>query len=104
MRNACRKDESRGGIRQCANSELVYFDSLSRDSNDYYFQCCAVNGNHTLESSPNADGAGRQSIVVKNVKVQHGVRVIDFGVVRRREMRRLLNPLIRPPTPTMILP
>ena len=28
MRNACRKDESRGGIRQCANSESF----LSRSS------------------------------------------------------------------------
>ena len=25
MRNACRKDDSRGGIRQCANSELSFF-------------------------------------------------------------------------------
>jgi hypothetical protein len=28
MRNACRKDESRGGIRQCANS-LYYFFPLT---------------------------------------------------------------------------
>jgi hypothetical protein len=25
MRNACRKDESRGGIRQCANSMCLLF-------------------------------------------------------------------------------
>ena len=28
MRNACRKDDSRGGIRQCANSELSFFSKF----------------------------------------------------------------------------
>ena len=35
MRNACRKDESRGGIRQCANSESTELSDQNGDFNSF---------------------------------------------------------------------
>lgn len=85
MRNACRKDDSRGGIRQCANSASLVSavgHSLIRHT---VFQCFVVNGNRTLESSPSAGDVERQSIAERNVRVRHGVRGIGFGVVQKTE-------------------
>lgn len=83
MRNACRKDDSRGGIRQCANSE--YIDSTLGCSlaHQTVFQCFVANGNRTPESLPSAGDVERQSIVERNVRVRHGVRDIGSGVVQK---------------------
>ena len=45
-------------------------------------------GNHFLASLRNAGGAGKLSIVGRNVKVRHGARVINSGVVPKKETRK----------------
>ena len=45
-------------------------------------------GSLFLASLRNADSAGKLSIVGRNVKVRHGVRVIDSGVVPKKETRK----------------
>ena len=81
MRNACRKDDNRGGIRQCANSKctthVVFADQLMG------FQCFAANGSRTLESLPSAGDVERPSIVARSARVRHGARDIGFGVAPR---------------------
>ena len=84
MRNACRKDESRGGIRQCANSKRSYMHSLLTDLLNFtLFQCSVVVGKHSPVNLPNADVAARPSIVERIVKVPLGARGTDFGVAPR---------------------
>lgn len=84
MRNACRKDESRGGIRQCANSKRSHVHSLLAGLLNYtLFQCSAVAGKHSPVNLPNADVAVRPSIVERIVKVPLGARGTGFGVVPR---------------------
>ena len=86
MRNACRKDDSRGGIRQCANSESLVSPLVYSLANRIVFQCFVVNGSRTLESLPSVGGVERQSIVERNVRVRHGVRDIGFGAASKTEM------------------
>ena len=97
MRNACRKDDSRGGIRQCANSEFCPFFPLpfvifccKNTTLNYLRQCSVDDGRPTHANLRNAEGAGRPSIVARNVRVRRGARDTGFGVVRRMWMRMLL--------------
>jgi hypothetical protein len=69
MRNACRKDESRGGIRQCAN--MLCDKWRARRA-----------------SLPNAGGAGRPSIVARSARVGRGQNDISVGVVQGRRRVR----------------
>ena len=85
MRNACRKDDSRGGIRQCANSESLVSALGYSFANRTVFQCFVVNGNHILVSLPSVGDVERQSIVERNVRVRRGVRDIGFGAVPKTE-------------------
>ena len=65
MRNACRKDDSRGGIRQCANSKsrtLIYTSNTRRSRRFVHYQCCAGNGRVSHASSPNGVGAGKPRV------------------------------------------
>ena len=82
MRNACRKDESRGGIRQCANSKYPANISLIKLFK-FVAQCSVVVGKPSHVSLPNADGVARPSIVERIVKVPPGVKGTDFGVAPR---------------------
>lgn len=52
--------------------------------------CSVDDGKPTLANLRNAGGAGRPSIVARNVRVRRGVRGIGFGVVLRMLMRMLL--------------
>lgn len=92
MRNACRKDESRGGIRQCANS-VFYSSSFDVLLLTMLLQCFVDDGSLTLENLRNADDAGKQSIAARNARVRLGAKVIGSGVVPRRETKKLQNRL-----------
>ena len=96
MRNACRKDDSRGGIRQCANSESLFF-TLGYLLANPVSQCFVVNGNRTLGSLPNVGDVERQSIAERNVRVRRGARDIGFGAVPKtgRRLRSLCTTTIR---------
>lgn len=85
MRNACRKDDSRGGIRQCANSQLTFYSFSRRWMTDHALsmQCYVVNGRVSRVSSRSADGAGRPSTAGKNVRAQRGRRATGSGAVPR---------------------
>ena len=84
MRNACRKDESRGGIRQCANSKLSHAHPVLADLPNFTrSQCSAVVGKHSPVNLPNADVVVRPSIVERIVKVPLGARGTGFGVALR---------------------
>ena len=85
MRNACRKDDSRGGIRQCANSESLVSTLGHSLANLTVFQCFVVNGNRILESLPSVGDVERQSIAERNARVRHGVRDIGFGAAPKTE-------------------
>jgi hypothetical protein len=102
MRNACRKDESRGGIRQCANSTLTSCHSLSCDGDLIMCQCFVVVGNRTRANLQNADDAGKQNIVERNARARHGVRDIGSGAVRKTATKKWRNmrPAIRCPRVT----
>jgi len=82
MRNACRKDESRGGIRQCANSTCSHVHSRLNLSN-FIAQCSVVVGKLSPVSLPNADVAVRPSIVGRIAKVPLGARGTGSGVAPR---------------------
>ena len=87
MRNACRKDDSRGGIRQCANSENYMRYSPVRFAN-YTPKCYVDAGKLTHGNLPSADVVERRSIAERSVRVRRGVRGTGSGVVRRMEMTR----------------
>lgn len=81
MRNACRKDESRGGIRQCANSKWSrVHPPLTKRSNST-IQCSVVVGKLFPVSLQNADVVVRPSTVERIAKVQLGVRGTGSGAV-----------------------
>jgi len=83
MRNACRKDESRGGIRQCANSKRSCIHPPLIKLPDSAAQCSAAVGRLSRASLPNADVVVRPSIVGRIVKVPLGVRGTGSGAVPR---------------------
>lgn len=85
MRNACRKDESRGGIRQCANSEL-FLSTLQVPVHDLFLktlQCYAVVGSHSQENLQNVDGAEKLSTAARNARVRRGVKATVSGAVQK---------------------
>jgi hypothetical protein len=82
MRNACRKDESRGGIRQCANSKRSHVLPPTNLSN-FTAQCSAVVGKLSPVSLPSVGVVARPSIVGRIAKAPLGARDTDSGVAPR---------------------
>ena len=86
MRNACRKDDSRGGIQQCANSKFLLF-VFGWMLKNHAQQCFVDVGNSTRESSPSVEDAARPSTVEENVRALPGVKVTDSSVARGIRMK-----------------
>ncbi len=124
MRNACRKDDSRGGIRQCANSEY----SLTFALFCFAVVCCYgyPNSNFLVmcgkwETYPREFAKCRRcrkpSTVEKSARAQHGVRGTGSGAPQRTWTRTarlepmaqlakatpLPTSLSRPPPPPTLL-
>ena len=94
MRNACRKDDSRGGIRQCANSECSRFHRVpSYIQPTLRIKCCAENGSASHASSPSVGGAGRRNTAGKSARARRGVRATGSGAAPR-SLRRTVSTTI----------
>ena len=92
MRNACRKDDSRGGIRQCANSEYSFYSVFvvcwgTDDDDDVAAKCSAGDGSPSRVSSPSAGGVGRPSTAGRSARARRGARAIGSGAARRTRRR-----------------
>lgn len=84
MRNACRKDDSQGGIRQCANMTCGKWERTPREFAKcrryvYLFLSNLACAHHFVA------GAEKPSIAGRNVKARHGAWVIGTGAVLVKE-------------------
>ncbi|KAI0259124.1 hypothetical protein BC834DRAFT_661159 [Gloeopeniophorella convolvens] len=68
MRNACRKDDSRGGIRQCANMLCGRWEQYPRQL-------------------PSAGAVGRPSTAERSARVRRGAKATASGAAQRKGMR-----------------
>ena len=96
MRNACRKDDSRGGIRQCANSEYSFYSVFvvcwgTDDDDDVAAKCSAGDGSPSRVSSPSAGGVGRPSTAGRSARARRGARATGSGAARRTRRRMAIT-------------